>query len=239
MLLVAKQLTKSILGKKIVNELSFEVAKGEVVGLLGPNGAGKTTTFYMTMGLSQPDSGEIFFNNHSITNKTVDQRALCGIGYLSQEPSIFRGMSVIQNILCILETMPLSQKECLEEAMRLLNLFHLNALAHKKSSTLSGGERRRLEIARALARRPSLLLFDEPFAAIDPITLQDVKALISTLKQQGIAILITDHNAREIFSIVDRAYLLMEGKLLAHGSVETILNDPVTRQYYLGSDFQL
>lgn len=238
-LLDVKHLQKSYGQKKILNDLSFSVNKGEVVGLLGPNGAGKTTAFYLTMGLIKPDQGQIFFNDEDITLLPIHKRSHKGMGYLAQEPSVFRQLTVEENILCILEITtpnPLDRKKRLEE---LLSELHLERLAKKKACTLSGGERRRLEITRALITNPSLLLLDEPFANIDPKTIYDVKMMIRLLKQKGISILITDHNAREIFSIVDRNYLIQDGTVTVSGTVDTLINDPATRTSYLGEDFKL
>lgn len=238
MTLVAKNIQKKIGDKTIVSDLSFEVCPGEIVGLLGPNGAGKTTAFYVTMGLASMDSGTILLDTKNISKLTTSQRASLGIGYLSQEPSIFRGMSVEENILCILENVYQEKQKRMEHLDLLLTDFGLSHLAKKNASTLSGGERRRLEIARALARKPSFLLFDEPFAAIDPITIYDVQQMILTLKKDGIGILITDHNARELLSIMDRGYLLFEGKVLCQGTPEELLNDPSMRSIYLGQNFR-
>lgn len=238
-LLAVENLEKTLGGKSIVNGLSFSVGVGEVVGLLGPNGAGKTTAFYMTIGLICPDRGTVFFKNQDITRSPIHERAKMGIGYLAQEPSIFRSLSVEDNILCILETIPLPKEEQIARLNKLLNELHLDHLRKKKAATLSGGERRRLEITRALVTEPSLLLLDEPFANIDPLAVADVKHLISHLKQKGISILITDHNAREIFSIVDRSYLVQEGKVLLTGTVDELLSDPVARRTYFGESFHL
>ncbi len=238
-LLTVNNLEKTLGGKSIVNGLSFSVDTGEVVGLLGPNGAGKTTAFYMTIGLIRPDKGHVFFKNQDITNIPIHERAKMGIGYLAQEPSIFRNLSVEDNILCILETLPLTREERQTRLESLLKELHLDHLRKKKAATLSGGERRRLEITRALVTEPSLLLLDEPFANIDPLAVADVKHLISHLKQKGISVLITDHNAREIFSIVDRSYLVQEGKVLLTGTVDELLSHPVARSSYFGENFQL
>lgn len=234
-LLEARQLVKRYQGKAVVNGLSFDIDPGEIVGLLGPNGAGKTTAFYMTIGLIQPDEGEVFFKGKNITSLPIHKRAQLGFGYLAQEPSIFRSLTVEENILCILET--LSHSPYTLEA--LLEELHLTHLRKKKAASLSGGERRRLEITRALATQPSLLLLDEPFANIDPLAIADVKQLIRLLKQKQISVLITDHNAREIFSIVDRSYLMQEGKVLLSGSPETLIHNPTARHSYLGADFHL
>ena len=212
-LLKVIQLQKSYGNKNVVDGLSFDVAAGEVVGLLGPNGAGKTTAFYMTMGLIRPDDGHVFFRGKEITDVPIHERARLGMGYLAQEPSVFRHLSVEDNILCILETLPLTRDERQARLQELLSELHLEKLAKKKATALSGGERRRLEITRALVTQPQLLLLDEPFANIDPIAVSDVKKMIHHLKNKGISILITDHNAREIFSIVDRSYLIRNGKI--------------------------
>lgn len=238
-LLEIKHLEKTLGGKPIVNGLSFFVEPGEVVGLLGPNGAGKTTAFYMTIGLISPDRGEVFFKGHNITHLPIHERAKLGIGYLAQEPSIFRALTVEENILCILETLPLDREERTKRLEKLLRELHLEHLRKKKAIALSGGERRRLEITRALVTEPLLLLLDEPFANIDPIAVADVKLLIGHLKQKGISVLITDHNAREIFSIVDRSYLLQQGKVLLMGTVDELLAHPQARSSYFGEHFQL
>lgn len=238
-LLEVKNLVKHYGGKAVVNGLSFHIHPGEVVGLLGPNGAGKTTAFYMTVGLIQPDEGEVFFKNENITRLPIHKRAMMGLGYLAQEPSVFRSLSVEDNILCILETLPLSKPEKFARLSSLLNELHLAHLRKKKASTLSGGERRRLEITRALVTQPSLLLLDEPFANIDPLAVADVKHLIRILKQKQISVLITDHNAREIFTIVDRSYLVQEGKVLLSGTVDALLAHPEARRSYFGEDFKL
>jgi lipopolysaccharide export system ATP-binding protein len=238
-LLEVQNLMKQYGGKGVVNGLFFHVNAGEAVGLLGPNGAGKTTAFYMTVGLIRPDQGEVFFKGQNISSLPIHQRAKLGIGYLAQEPSVFRHLTVEDNILCILETLPLSKEERRERLSRLLGELHLEHLAKKKAAHLSGGERRRLEITRSLVTEPALLLLDEPFANIDPLAVQDLKKLIRHLLQRGISILITDHNAREIFSIVHRSYLLQEGKVLLSGSVDELVNDPEARRFYLGDDFKL
>jgi lipopolysaccharide export system ATP-binding protein len=233
------ELVKSYGGKAVVSGLSFDVGEGEVVGLLGPNGAGKTTAFYMTIGLIRPDSGQVFFKNKAITDMPIDQRARMGMGFLAQEPSIFRSLTVEENILCILETLPISKEERRRRLAQLLQELHLEKLAKKKARSLSGGERRRLEITRALVTEPSLLLLDEPFANIDPIAVHDVKQMIRHLKNKGISVLITDHNAREIFSIVDRSYLVREGRVLMSGSVDQLLQNKEARSSYFGEEFRL
>ncbi len=238
-ILTAKNLIKSYGGKEVVSGLSFAIEEGEIVGLLGPNGAGKTTAFYMTIGLIRPDSGEVYFKGAPATNLPIHERARMGMGYLAQEPSIFRGLTVEENILCILETLPLTKAERKHRLQELLHELHLEKLAKKKASSLSGGERRRLEITRALVTEPSLLLLDEPFANIDPLAVNDVKHLIQHLKAKGISVLITDHNAREIFSIVDRSYLIREGKVLLSGTVHELLESKEARAVYFGEDFRL
>jgi lipopolysaccharide export system ATP-binding protein len=238
-LLEVKNLKKYYAATPVVNNLCFSIEEGEVVGLLGPNGAGKTTAFYMTIGLIRPDEGEVFFQGVDITHLPIHKRALLGMGYLSQEPSIFRQLSVEDNILAILETLPLSKAEREKRLTNLLQELHLEHLRKKKALSLSGGERRRLEITRALVRSPSLLLLDEPFANIDPLAIQDVKKLIRLLKQKKISILITDHNAREIFSIVDRSYLMQNGQVVLSGSVDELVKNPEARRSYLGEDFSL
>ncbi len=238
-ILKVQGLKKSYGGRAVVGGLDFEVGQGEVVGLLGPNGAGKTTAFYMTIGLISPDDGKVFFSGQDITRLPIHERALLGMGYLAQEPSVFRHLTVEENILCILETLNLSKQEKKERLQELLQELHLERLATKKASGLSGGERRRLEITRALVTKPSLLLLDEPFANIDPIAVSDVKKMILHLKHRGISVLITDHNAREIFSIVDRSYLVRDGKVLMSGSVQDLLHSKEAKKAYFGEDFRL
>lgn len=238
-ILEVQNLIKTYSGKSVVSGLSFHVGKGEVVGLLGPNGAGKTTAFYMTIGLIAPDSGNVFFKGQKATHLPIHERAHLGMGYLAQEPSIFRQLSVEENILCILETLPITHAERTSRLEKLLHELHLEKLAKKKASTLSGGERRRLEITRALITQPSLLLLDEPFANIDPLAVNDVKHLIRILKGKQISVLITDHNAREIFSIVDRSYLIREGKVMMSGTVDELLQSKEARSSYFGEDFRL
>jgi lipopolysaccharide export system ATP-binding protein len=238
-LLKADQLVKVYGGKPVVNGLSLHVNTGEVVSLLGPNGAGKTTAFYMTIGLIKPDSGTVHFNGQNVTRLPIDKRAKMGMGYLAQEPSVFRNLTVEENILCILETLPLTPQERKDRLHTLLGELHLTPLAKKKASSLSGGERRRLEITRALITQPSLLLLDEPFANIDPLAVNDVKTMIRHLKAKGISVLITDHNAREIFTIVDRSYLVREGKVLLSGTVHELLENSEARSSYFGEDFKI
>jgi lipopolysaccharide export system ATP-binding protein len=238
-ILKVEKLVKSYGSRAVVNGLSFEIKAGEVVGLLGPNGAGKTTAFYMTIGLIQPDAGKVTFLQEDVTKLSIHERAKLGMGYLAQEPSVFRSLTVEENLLCILETLSLSKEECQTRMKQLLADLHLEKVAKKLAGTLSGGERRRLEISRALATDPRLLLLDEPFANIDPLAIQDVKQLIKLLKAKGISILITDHNAREIFSIVDRSYLVREGKAILSGTVQELLHNKEARTFYLGEDFRL
>ncbi len=232
-------LVKEYGGRPVVNGLSFQVHQGEIVGLLGPNGAGKTTAFYMAVGLIRPDGGKVIFQNSDVTYEPIHKRARMGMGYLAQEPSIFRYLTVEQNILCILENLPLTKSERRDRLEKLLGELHLEPLAKKKAIALSGGERRRLEITRALVTDPTFLLLDEPFANIDPISVHEVKDMVSHLAAKGISILITDHNAREIFSIVDRSYLVSEGKVMLSGTVEELVNDKEARKSYLGTEFRL
>jgi len=237
--LVVQSLVKSYSGRTVVNGLSLEVRPGEIVGLLGPNGAGKTTAFYMMIGLIRPDAGQVLFNGMNITNLPIDKRARMGLGYLAQEPSVFRELTVEENILCILETLGLSPEEQKRRLEELLAELHLQDLAKKRAITLSGGERRRLEITRALVTNPTCLMLDEPFANIDPIAIQEVKEIVKVLAKKNIGILITDHNAREIFSIVDRSYLVSEGKVLLSGTVEELVSNPHARHTYFGEHFSL
>lgn len=237
--LQVKNLAKSYGGRLVINDLSFEVGSGEIVGLLGPNGAGKTTAFYVTIGLIRPDAGHVIFNQQDVTQFPVHKRAQMGMGYLAQEPSIFRTLTVEENILCILESLPLSRVDRKRRLEELLEELHLSPLAKKRAQTLSGGERRRLEITRALVTNPSFLLLDEPFANIDPISIGEVKHLITLLSNKNISILITDHNAREIFSVVHRGYIVSEGKVLFSGNVAELVNSDDVRRSYLGMDFRL
>lgn len=237
--LVVEELEKSYGGRKVVDGLSFTINPGEIVGLLGPNGAGKTTAFYMTIGLIRPDGGKVLFNGTDVTFIPIHKRAKMGMGYLAQEPSVFRGLTVEENILAILESLPLSKAERSAKLEELLAELHLTKLRKKIASTLSGGERRRLEITRALVTEPTLLLLDEPFANIDPISVQEVKELIKHLSGKKISVLITDHNAREIFSIVDRSYLVFDGKVIRSGTVDQLVHDEEVKRIYLGADFKL
>ncbi|MCB1107080.1 MAG: LPS export ABC transporter ATP-binding protein [Chlamydiia bacterium] len=239
MILKVKDLSKTYSGKRVVSGLSFSVREGQVVGLLGPNGAGKTTAFYMAIGLIQPDSGFVFFQDSDVTASPVHVRAKMGMGYLAQEPSIFRQLTVEQNILCILETLPISRSERKNRLETLLEELNLTHLAKKRATTLSGGERRRLEITRALVTNPRLLLLDEPFANIDPLTINDVKAMIRHLTSKNISVLITDHNAREVSSIVDHSYLIQEGRVTHSGTIADLLASKDARSTYFGEDFEL
>jgi len=233
--LEVKGLIKKYGSRTVVNGLSIEVRPGQIVGLLGPNGAGKTTAFQMMIGLIKADGGMVQFNGTDITALPIHKRAVLGLGYLSQEPSVFWDLTVEENIMAILETLS-DPPHSLETLLAELNL---TSLAKKKAASLSGGERRRLEITRALTRAPSCLLLDEPFANIDPIAIEDVKGIIQVLAKKGIGILITDHNAREIFSVVHHSYLVAEGKILISGTTEELLSHPLARHTYFGQNFQL
>jgi lipopolysaccharide export system ATP-binding protein len=226
-------------GRTVVDSVSLNVGCGEIVGLLGPNGAGKTTTFYSVIGLVKPDGGRIIFQGHDITDMPMFERARLGIGYLSQEPSIFRKLTVEENVRAILETMDLSISEMDAQVSKLLGELDLTKLAGQKAYTLSGGERRKLEITRALARKPSLLMLDEPFSGVDPLAVQDLQGIIRTLRDRGLAVLITDHNVRETLAVVDRAYLMYEGKVLREGASSFLINDEVSRELYLGQKFSM
>lgn len=238
-LLETKGLVKSYNGRKVVDELSISVARSEIVGLLGPNGAGKTTTFYMAVGIVTPDEGKIFFDQEDITQKPIHQRCRLGMGYLAQEPSIFRKLSVEENIMAILETLHISPRERKRRLNSLLEELNIAHLAKSKAYTLSGGERRRLEITRALVTNPSFLLLDEPFSGIDPIVVAEAQEIIRDLKKRGLGILLTDHNVRETLSITDRAYLIAEGRVLIAGSASDLINDPKARKIYLGEKFSM
>lgn len=237
--LEVRDIVKNFGGRNVVNGLSFDVRQGEVVGLLGPNGAGKTTAFYITIGLIKPDGGLVHFNGDDVTKTPMHERARMGMGYLAQEPSVFRNLTVEENILCILECLPLSKVQRKERLQELLHELHLEPLAKRKAVALSGGERRRLEITRALATNPRCLMLDEPFANIDPISVFEVKHMIQHLSQKNISILITDHNAREIFTIVHRGYIILDGKVLQSGNVDELVNDELVRRSYLGADFRM
>ncbi|HUU28603.1 MAG TPA: LPS export ABC transporter ATP-binding protein [archaeon] len=225
--------------RRVVDEVAVEVRRGEVVGLLGPNGAGKTTTFYMIVGLIRPEAGDIYLSERKITGLPMYKRASLGIGYLPQEPSVFRKLTVEENLLAILETLALSRIERKKRCEELLNELGLESLRTSKAYSLSGGERRRLEITRALITDPQFILLDEPFAGVDPIAVDDIQEIISRLKKRGIGILITDHNVRETLKITDWAYIMFEGRILLSGDAETLINDPTAKQIYLGHDFRM
>ena len=233
------KLTKSYGGRTVVREVSLDLRSGEVVGLLGPNGAGKTTTFYMVVGLTAPDSGRVLLNGRDVTEEPMYLRARRGIGYLPQEPSIFRGLTVEQNILAILETLGLSRPERRARVAELLAELNLTSLAKASAHTLSGGERRRVEITRALVISPLFMLLDEPFAGIDPIAINDIQAIIFHLKARGIGVLITDHNVRETLRITDRAYIVHDGVVFRSGTPAALAADEDVKRIYLGADFRL
>ncbi len=239
MKLFTSNLVKKYKKRTVVNQVSVEVNRGEIVGLLGPNGAGKTTTFYMIVGLIKPNSGKIFLNDQEITREPMYRRAQKGIGYLAQEASVFRNLSVEDNIRAVLEFTEKSKAAQEEKLESLLEEFGLDYVRGNKGITLSGGERRRTEIARSLATDPAFILLDEPFAGIDPIAVEDIQQIVSTLKTKNIGVLITDHNVHETLSITDRAYLLVEGSILKAGSAEDLANDEQVRKIYLGDSFQL
>ncbi len=234
-----EELVKVYHNRRVVNGVNLEVKKGEIVGLLGPNGAGKTTSFYMTVGLVKPTEGRVFFRGEDVTSAPMYQRARMGMGYLSQEPSIFRRLTVEQNVMAILETLPLSGRERRKRLHYLLEELKISHLAKQKAFTLSGGERRRLEITRALVTSPALILLDEPFSGVDPLAVHDVQQIIVELKERGLGILITDHNVRETLAVVDRAYLICEGKVLREGTSNFLVNDEMSRQLYLGPRFSM
>lgn len=237
--LQAKDLVKIYGRRKVVNGVTIEVNQNEIVGLLGPNGAGKTTTFYMTVGMIQPNSGQVLLNDHDITKMKMFQRARHGIGYLPQEASIFRKMTVEQNLMAIAETLPLSRGERKAKVEGLLEELSVTHIRRSKAYNLSGGERRRTEIARCLVTDPKFILLDEPFAGIDPIAVADIQEIVRSLKKRGIGVLITDHNVRETLAITDRAYLLYEGRILKSGSSDALASDPEARKLYLGESFTL
>ncbi len=239
MILRANHLIKKYKSRTVVNDVSIHVAQGEIVGLLGPNGAGKTTSFYMIVGLIKPNGGEIFLDEENITDLPMYQRAKRGIGYLAQEASVFRKLTVEENILAPLEMRDMSKKDRKEKVEKLLEEFSLTHVRKNLGMVLSGGERRRTEIARALAVDPSFVLLDEPFAGVDPIAVEEIQGIVSRLKKKNIGILITDHNVDETLSITDRAYLMVEGKLFKAGSSQELADDPLVRKVYLGQNFRL
>jgi lipopolysaccharide export system ATP-binding protein len=238
-LLETKQLKKAYKGRTVVDGVSINIARGEIVGLLGPNGAGKTTSFYMVVGVIRPDAGNIYFRGEDITALPMYQRARLGIGYLSQEPSIFRKLTVEENVMAILETLDITQAERKRRLERLLEELDIAYLAKNKAYTLSGGERRRLEITRALVTNPSLILLDEPFSGVDPIAVFEVQKILQKLKAQGLSILLTDHSVRETLSITDRAYLLCDGRIEVSGTSKFLASDTKARELYLGQKFTL
>ena len=238
-LIQTEKLVKAYKGRKVVREVEINVKPGEIVGLLGPNGAGKTTSFYMIVGLVRPSAGKVFFNGKDVTSVPMYKRARMGMGYLSQEPSIFRKLTVQANVMSILETLPISGKERKKRLKFLLEELKIDHLAKQRAYTLSGGERRRLEITRALVTNPSIILLDEPFSGVDPLAVHDVQDIVRDLKEKGLGVLITDHNVRETLAVVDRAYLLCEGQVLREGDSDFLVNDEVSRELYLGARFSM
>ena len=238
-LIKTEKLIKSYGGRKVVNQVSIEIRRGEIVGLLGPNGAGKTTTFYMLVGLINPEGGSVYFGNRDITRLPMYKRARFGISYLSQETSTFRKLTVAENIMAILETMRIPQAERKRRLNALLEDLNISHLAKSKAYTLSGGERRRLEITRALVSNPAFILLDEPFSGVDPIAVFEVQQIITHLRDQGLGILLTDHSVRETLAITDRSYIMADGKILISGTSEELINDPKARQIYLGEKFTM
>lgn len=237
--LVAKGLVKSYGDRTVVNGMSMEVRCGEIVGLLGPNGAGKTTTFYMVVGLVRPNEGTVTFRGEDVTKLPVFMRARRGLGYLAQEASVFRKLSVWNNVMAILETLDMKRADRKTRCEELLASLDLMKVSKQPAYTLSGGERRKLEIARALVRRPSILMLDEPFAGVDPLAVHDIQEIVRNLRNQGLGIIITDHNVRETLNVVDRAYLVYNGRLLCEGTSEYLVNDDDARRLYLGEDFRM
>jgi len=235
----AVSLVKHYGSRTVVNGISLHARCGEIVGLLGPNGAGKTTTFYMLVGLIRPNEGNVYFKGEDFTRVPVYRRARRGIGYLAQEASIFRKLTVEENVLAILETLPLSKSQRQHRAEELLANLSLTKVARQRAYTLSGGERRKLEIARSLVRNPSILMLDEPFSGVDPLAVHDIQEIVRGLRNQGLGIIVTDHNVRETLSIVDRAYLVYDGQILCEGSSEFLVNDESARKFYLGANFRM
>ena len=238
-ILRTEKLVKKYAGRAVVNGVDINLKKGEIVGLLGPNGAGKTTTFYMIVGLVRPNGGRVIFKDEDVTDYPMYRRARMGMGYLPQEESIFRKLTVEENIMAILEMQPLNKRERKNRCAELLSQFGIEHVAKQEALTLSGGEKRRLTIARSLVTNPSLLMLDEPFSGVDPIAVYDVQQIIQNLRDAGLGILITDHNVRETLNIVNRAYLIHEGKVLSEGPKDFLLTDPISRQFYLGERFQM
>lgn len=237
--MVASGLVKRYGQRTVVDGISLYADRGEIVGLLGPNGAGKTTTFYMVVGLVRPNEGFVKFNEEVVTRVPVYKRARMGLGYLAQEASVFRKLTVEENILAILETMNLRASERKVRLDELLVSLSLTKVARQRAYTLSGGERRKLEIARALVREPSILMLDEPFSGVDPLAVNDIQEIVRGLRDRGLGIIITDHNVRETLSVVDRAYMVYEGKVLREGTSENLVNDPLAREFYLGENFRM
>lgn len=238
-LLEARNLVKIYGGRKVVDGLTISVGRSEIVGLLGPNGAGKTTSFYMVVGIVSPDQGQVIFDQEDITKKPIHERCRLGMGYLAQESSIFRRLTVSENIMAILETLPIGPRERKRRLESLLEELNISHLAKSRAYTLSGGERRRLEITRALVTNPSFLLLDEPFSGIDPIVVAEAQEIIRDLKKRGLGILLTDHNVRETLSITDRAYLVADGRILISGTAQDLINDQKARKIYLGEKFSM
>ena len=232
-----RNLVKSYRSRKVVNRVTMEIKQGEIIGLLGPNGAGKTTTFYMVVGLTRPDDGQVFLNDEDITNFPMHNRAKKGVSYLPQEPSVFRKLTVEENLLAVLESQKLSTFDRKKKARSLLRELNILHIKDSMAYSLSGGERRRVEISRALATSPIFVLLDEPFAGIDPIAVSDIQSIVSQLKKRGIGVLITDHNVRETLSITDRAYIINEGEIISSGSPHQIVQDEKVKQIYLGDQF--
>ncbi len=239
MILTVRNLCKSYNNRRVVDRVSFDVPPGAVIGLLGKNGAGKTTTFRMTMGMIRSDQGQVFFNGEEVSSLPMYQRARRGMGYLPQETSVFRGLTTSQNLSAILETRPLSEPERAERLQNLIEDFGLQRVADSKSEVLSGGEKRRLEVARALISEPSLVLLDEPFSGVDPIAVADLQKVIRYLSQKGIGVLLTDHNVRDTLNVCDRSFIIYDGRIIAQGNQEQILQDADARRYYLGEQFSM
>ena len=237
--LEAVELSKSYRGRKVVDDVDLEIQQGEVVGLLGPNGAGKTTTFYILVGLARPDAGRVLLDGEDITDLPMYLRARSGISYLPQEPSVFRKLTVEDNLLAVLETLPLTPEQRRDREEELLAKMGLERVRHNRAYTLSGGERRRLEIARSLVLEPSFVLLDEPFSGIDPLTVVDIQKIISGLRDTGIGVLVTDHNVRETLRVTDRAYIIHDGRIFRGGTPEALSNDPEVRSVYLGDHFSI
>jgi lipopolysaccharide export system ATP-binding protein len=237
-LLTTKALRKTYRRRRVVDNVNIRVDEGEIVGLLGPNGAGKTTTFRMVVGMVKPDTGQVLFRGKDVSKMPMYRRARAGLGYLSQEPSVFRNMSVLDNVLAVLEARRVKRGDRMDRALELLDELQLTRLVESKASTLSGGERRRLEISRALATQPSLLLLDEPFAGVDPITVEEIQKILVNLRARNIAILITDHSVAETLRISDRSYILDQGKVIAEGDAKSIIENEMVKKVYLGSRFE-